>query len=222
MFFFSRFRNIHFLHFLPFYLVTLLPCYLVTFFSSCNDSYTPKPRGYFRIDLPEKRYQVFDSTFPYTFEFPAYADITADSSKIAEPYWINIRYKPFHATLHLSYKVIQGNLATYLNDAHTLVNKHIPKANAITQREFTDPAHRVFGLVYNIRGTDAASSYQFYLTDSLKKFVRGALYFNIVPNNDSLAPVIDFLTKDMEHMINTFRWKDLGAGRFKTVSEKNK
>ncbi|MEI7724387.1 MAG: gliding motility lipoprotein GldD [Bacteroidota bacterium] len=175
--------------------------------SSCSDSYTPKPRGYFRIDLPKRAYQVFDTTFPYTFEYPDYAIITADSSKMAEPYWINISYKPFNATLHFSYKVIKGNLTQYLNDSHTLVNKHIPKANAISQREFLDPVHRVFGLVYDIRGADAASPYQFYLTDSVSEFVRGALYFNRTPNNDSLAPVIDFLKTDIEHMINTFRWR---------------
>jgi len=184
-----------------FFLFLLLAC-------SCHDNYAPKPRGYFRIDLPERKYQVFDSTFPYSFEYPVYADITADNSKMAEPFWINLGYTPFHATLHISYKVIEGNLANYLNDAHTLVNKHIPKANAITQREFVDRAHHVYGLVYDIRGADAASSYQFYLTDSITKFVRGALYFNMVPNNDSLAPVIDFLKVDLEHMINTFRWKE--------------
>jgi gliding motility-associated lipoprotein GldD len=187
--------------FLPLFTLLLL---LV---ASCSDSYAPKPRGYFRIDLPERSYRVFDSTCPYSFEYPCYADIVADSSKMAEPCWINIRYRPFNATLHFSYKVITGNLNKYLNDAHTLVNKHIPKANAISQREFLDPAHRVYGLVYDIRGADAASPYQFYLTDSVSKFVRGALYFNQIPNNDSLAPVIDFLKKDMEHMINTFRWK---------------
>ena len=174
---------------------------------SCSEHYTPKPRGYFRIDLPEQKYQSFDSNFPYSFDYPVYADISADSSKMAEPYWINIRYKPFHATLHISYKVVNGNLANYLNDAHTLVNKHIPKANAITQREYIDRSNQVFGLVYDIRGADAASSYQFYLTDSITSFVRGALYFNMVPNNDSLAPVIEFLKRDVEHMINTFRWK---------------
>ncbi|MCX6269041.1 MAG: gliding motility lipoprotein GldD [Bacteroidetes bacterium] len=189
----------------------LLPIFFILFLlvTSCSDGYSPKPRGYFRIDLPERRYQVFDSTFPYTFEYPVYADISIDSSKLAEPYWINIRYKPFNATLHFSYKVIRGNLLKYLDDAHTLVNKHIPKANAISQREFVDPAHRVFGLVYDIRGSDAASPYQFYLTDSISEFVRGALYFNRVPNNDSLAPVIEFLKTDMEHMINTLRWKPI-------------
>ena len=176
--------------------------------ASCSNSYAPKPRGYFRIDLPKREYQVFDTTFPYSFEYPVYADIVADSSKLAEPYWVNICYKPFNATLHFSYKVVTGNLAQYLNDAHTLVNKHIPKANSISQREYVDTAHRVFGLVYDIRGADAASSYQFYLTDSVSEFVRGALYFNQFPNNDSLAPVIEFLKGDIEHMINTFRWKN--------------
>ena len=190
------------MRFIPLFFLLLL---LIT---SCSDSYAPKPRGYFRIDLPEHSYRVFDTTFPYTFEYPVYADISADSSKLAEPFWINIHYRKFNATLHFSYKVIKGNLARYLNDAHTLVNKHIPKANSISQRAYADADHRVFGLVYDIRGANAASPYQFYLTDSVSEFVRGALYFNQVPNNDSLAPVIDFLEKDMEQMINTFRWKN--------------
>ena len=175
--------------------------------TSCQDSYVPKPRGYYRIDFPVKEYRQFDTTFPFTFEYPLYAKIIRDSSKMAEPYWINIVYYPYNAQLHISYKPISNNLATYLNDAHTLVNKHIPKANAISQREYVDTVEKVYGLVYEISGSDAASTYQFYLTDSTRHFVRGALYFDLVPNNDSLAPVISFLKKDVEHMINTFRWK---------------
>ncbi len=187
--------------------VILLLYFALLFLGSCTNEYTPKPRGYFRIDLPDRKYQIFDSTFPYTFEYPVYAKILADSSKMAEPFWINIHYPEFHAQLHLSYKVINHNLTQYLDDSRNLVNKHIPKANAITQREYLDTANRVFGLVYDIRGSDAASTYQFYLTDSLSRFVRGALYFDLIPNNDSLAPVIDFLKSDLEHMISTFKWK---------------
>ena len=195
---------------LPRYLIMRFPLFLLLLLAcSCSEHYTPKPRGYFRIDLPMQKYQPFDSSYPFSFEYPVYAAIASDSSKMAEPYWINIEYKPFHATLHISYKVIRGNLARYLEDAHTMVNKHIPKANAITQREFIDKQNHVYGLVYDIRGTDAASSYQFYLTDSVNNFVRGALYFNMVPNNDSLAPLIDFLKADVAHMIGTFRWKEL-------------
>ena len=178
-------------------------------FASCQNSYVPKPRGYYRIDFPGKEYRLFDTTFPYTFEYPVYAKIVRDSSRGAEPFWINIVYYPFNAQLHISYKTINNNLATYLNDSHTLVNKHIPKANAISQREYVDSIEKVYGLVYEITGSDAASTYQFYLTDSTWNFVRGALYFDLVPNNDSLAPVIAFLKTDVEHMITTFRWKKI-------------
>ena len=174
---------------------------------SCNSSYMPKPRGYFRIDFPEKKYSKFDTTFPFTFEYPVYSTIVADQSKGAEPYWINIVYKPFNAQLHISFKVIQNNLQKYLEDTRMLVNKHIPKANSITRREYSDPVQKVYGLIYEIKGSEAASACQFYVTDSTDNFVRGALYFDLVPNNDSLAPVIDFLKSDIEHMINTFKWK---------------
>jgi len=177
---------------------------------SCGENYVPKPRGYFRIDFPEKEYRKFDNNFPYTFEYPFYSKIVRDSSSLAEPYWINIVYNSFHAQLHISYKVINGNLKNYLQDSRTLVNKHIPKANSISQREFVDPVNKVYGLVYNINGADAASTIQFYLTDSTSNFLRGALYFELVPNNDSLSPVIDFLKDDIEHLITTFRWKNPG------------
>ncbi len=188
--------------------VFFLAAVILVVLTSCQNSYVPKPRGYYRIDFPEKEYRQFDTTFPFTFEYPVYAKIVRDSSKMAEPYWINIVYYPYNAQLHISYKTISNNLTTYLNDAHTLVNKHIPKASAISQREYIDPVEKVYGLVYEISGSDAASTYQFYLTDSTRHFVRGALYFDLVPNNDSLAPVISFLKKDVEHMITTFRWKE--------------
>jgi gliding motility-associated lipoprotein GldD len=187
----------------------ILVAFLLFGLFSCQNNYVPKPRGYYRIDFPQKEYRLFDTTFPFTFEYPVYGKIVRDSSKMAEPYWINIVYSPFNAQLHISYKVINKNLETYLNDAHTLVDKHIPKANAISQREYVDTTEKVFGLVYEITGSDAASTYQFYLTDSTKNFVRGALYFDLVPNNDSLSPVIDFLKKDVEYMIATFRWKKI-------------
>lgn len=179
---------------------------LITAFA-CQTNYVPKPAGYYRIDFPEKEYKKFDTTFPYSFEYPVYSFIVPDTSKIAEPYWINIVYPDFHAQLHISYKSIHGNLATYLEDAHTLVNKHIQKANAIVQREYIDETNKVYGLVYEIKGSDAASPCQFYLTDSTNSFMRAALYFDLIPNNDSLRPVIDFLKQDIDHMISTFRWK---------------
>lgn len=180
----------------------------IVFIYSCGDDYVPKPRGYFRLDLPEKEYLKFDTTYPYTFDYPAYSKICPDNSVNNETYWLNITYPDFKGTLHLSYKPINNNLETYLDNAREFANKHIPKANAINQNLFVDHEKKVYGLIYDIEGNKAASPYQFYLTDSTSHFVRGALYFSITPNNDSLSPVISFIKKDIERMINSFSWKN--------------
>jgi gliding motility-associated lipoprotein GldD len=176
--------------------------------ASCGSDYYPKPRGYMRIALPEKEYVKFDTTYPFTFEYPVYSQFVPDTDVNAEPYWFNIDFPQFNGQLNVSYKPIDNNVVKYLEDTRTLVMKHIPKANAIESKQFIDKENNIFGLTYSISGTEAASPFQFYLTDSTKNFVRGALYFNTVPNNDSLAPVIDFLKQDIIHMIETFRWKD--------------
>lgn len=181
--------------------------------SSCKtEPYAPKPRGYFRIDLPEKQYVLLDTVFPYSFEYPTYASVSPDLHSPNEKFWINLNFKPFHATLYLSYKNVKGNLISYLEDAHTLVTKHIPKADAIYDSLIVDRKRNVFGLTYKIEGNGAASPYQFFLTDSTTHFLRGALYFNIVPNNDSLQPIIDFIEKDIEHLVETLQWKALPPG----------
>ncbi len=174
---------------------------------SCNNEYYPKPRGYFRIDLPQKSYRIFDSAYPYSFEYPVYSKIVPDTSPDAEPYWINIVFPQFKAEVYFSYKKVNGNLGKYLEDTRSMVMKHIPKASSIENKAYENPDRNVFGLTYTISGVEAASPYQFYLTDSTKNFIRGALYFNVVPNNDSLAPVIDFLKEDINHMIESFGWK---------------
>lgn len=183
--------------------------FLLILIYSCTSDYYPKPNGYFRIDLPEKKYTVFDSAYPYTFEIPVYSMITADTDPMAERYWINIEFPQFKGKVHLSYKQIDGNLNQYLEDTRTMVMKHIPKASAIENKVYENPVRKVYGLTYTISGTAAASPYQFYLTDSTKNFVRGALYFNTTPNNDSLAPVIEFLKEDVNHLIETFEWKGM-------------
>lgn len=173
----------------------------------CGDTYMPKPRGYFRIDLPEKEYQVFDTTYPYTFEYPVYANISPDNNVANEPYWINIDYPLFKGRIHISYKAVNNNLSKYTEDAHALVMKHIPKASAIEEIRIDNEKADVHGLIYDIKGSGTASVYQFFITDSTHHFVRGALYFHVLPNNDSLAPVIDFVKGDIQHMLESFRWK---------------
>ena len=179
---------------------------IVLLIVSCNQNYTPLPRGYFRIDLPKHDYKISDTTFPYSFEYPTYAKLNKLTDNPNQKYWVNLVFPQFKATIYISYKYVDGNLITYLEDAYTLVSKHIPKADAINDSLIADKARNLYGLTYKIEGSGTASPYQFFVTDSATHFLRGALYFEIVPNNDSLEPVIDFITDDIKHLINTLEW----------------
>jgi gliding motility-associated lipoprotein GldD len=179
---------------------------IVLCLSSCRHNDIPKPRGYYRIDFPEKKYHLFDSVYPFSFEYPIYGKIVKDTDRNAEPFWMNVEFKQYKAKIHLSYKPVNKNVTKFIEDAHTLAYKHSIKADAIDENLVTDEKRKVYGLVYEIRG-NAASSVQFYVTDSLKNYLRGSLYFETQPNKDSLSPAIDFFRKDILHLIETLKWK---------------
>lgn len=188
------------------HLSTFIIIVLYTFIIGCQSTPIPKPRGYFRLDFPDKQYRVFDSIFPYKFQYPAYGKIVKDKYDANEKYWINIDFPLYKAKIHISYKEVHGNIDTLIEDIRTLAYKHTIKADAINEKLFSNPNKKVYGTLYDIRG-DAASSFQFFVTDSAKHFLRGALYFSVHPNKDSLAPAIDFFGKDMIHLIETLEWK---------------
>ena len=175
--------------------------------SSCSDVPQPKPRGYFRIALPDKQYVSLDSMSYYSFEYPVYSTITPDFHSIEEKEWINIEFPSFKGTIHLSYKKVENNLSDYIEDSYQMITKHITKATGIRDSVVIDADRNVYGLMYFLEGEGVASPLQFYLTDSVSHFMRGSLYFNVYPNNDSLRPVIDFITNDARHLVNTLNWK---------------
>ncbi len=177
--------------------------------SSCEDDevvYSPKPRGYFRIDMPVKEYKVYDDFCPFTFEYPTYAVIKRDKHKGAEPCWLNVEFPKFRATIHLSYKKVENNISTYLEDARNFAVKHQVKATGMNESVIIRDSSNVYGLLYDIEG-NTASALQFYMTDSTKHFLRGALYFNATPNIDSIKLVLDFIRLDVLQMIKTTKWK---------------
>ncbi len=183
---------------------------LVSVLASCHEAYTPKPRGYVKVNYPEKSYQEFDTNAPFTFEYPSYAKIVPDTASGAEPYWYNILFPSLNATIYLSYKKVHNNLQDFIQDSRTLVYKHTIKAEAIDESLIRDDKRHVFGILYDLKG-NTASSLQFFVTDSTRHFLRGSLYFNSEPNKDSLAPVIQFIRKDVTHLINTLHWKQAGT-----------
>lgn len=187
----------------------LIIFFILLMMFACGGDYYPKPRGNFRIDLPAKEYKRFDAGFPYAFDHPVYSRILlSPASGSGNDYWMNIDFPHFRGKIHLSYKPIENNLNEYIEDTRTMALKHIPKASGIKTDNYSDKDKKVYGLTYAIDGVEAASPFQFYVTDSVSHFVRGALYFSTVPNNDSLAPVIEFLKADIRHMIESFEWKE--------------
>jgi gliding motility-associated lipoprotein GldD len=208
-------------------IVASVICLAVLF--SCNSPYTPKPRAYFKIDLPEHKYQVYDTPgYPYSFEYPVYASVSKDTTMFDDnpdnPYWINIDFPQFRGRIYVSYKTIGGR-STYKvktengykdsvvtntfeglrEEAFKMTFKHTLKASSIDDSLFTT-ANGISGVYFSVGG-NAATGNQFFLTDSTNNFLRGALYFDVSPNSDSLQPVNDFLQQDVRHLINSFSWK---------------
>ena len=180
---------------------------------ACNSDFTQKRKGYYRIEFPEKRYQSFDQPgYPYSFEYPVYANIIKDSTFFDDPtenpWWINIDVPQFAGRIYISYKEIRSRpqLDSLVNDAFKMASrKHVEIATGIDQSELKTP-NGVEGIYFSLHGNTATAN-QFFLTDSTEHFLRGALYFDSAPNADSLGIVNDFLKKDLMHLINTLKWK---------------
>jgi hypothetical protein len=197
---------------------------------SCNSTYTSKKQGYYKIDLPKKDYLKFDKPgFPYSFEYPVYATIDQDSLYIdrtgKDPYSININFPQLNGKIYITYKVIGGTsnykvkdstgkyrdsigkntFQNLVNDSYNLTYKNDIKANSIEDSVMHTP-NGITGIFFRLSGS-VATSRQFLLSDTTHNFLRGALYFDASPNEDSLRPVNNFLEQDMKHIINTLRWK---------------
>ena len=172
----------------------------------CEKEYTPKPRGYFRIEFPAKDYHNLNQDFPYSFEIAGYSKVFRDTGANTEPYWITISTPENKADLHLSYAQIDNNLVKHIEESRRLAYDHSIKADAIEEQLFINPEKKVYGTIYYIEG-NAASPIQFFLTDSTQHFLRGALYIREIPNIDSIRPVVDFLRPDIIHLIETTSWK---------------
>ncbi len=179
------------------------------FLANCTSDYSPKPRGYFSIKFPEKKYQSYEGTCPYSFDYPAYAKVLPDTQRGAKPCWLDVSYPQFNGKVHLSYETIKSeeHFNQLVEDARTFAFKHTVKATAIDEGVIAYPERKIYGTYYSIDG-NTASSIQFFLTDSTKNYLRGALYFNEQPRQDSIQPVLDFVKKDIDVMIKSFKWKN--------------
>lgn len=191
-------------------LFTLLVLFSSFLFSCGNDqqAYVPRPKGFNRIDLPAQTYQKLTEKHPYTFEYSKSARVVPDTFATAQKDWIFIYYPQFKANIQLTYKDINNDpkrLQDYINDSFKLTGKHQVRASSIQAQKLVT-TNDLTAMIFKIEG-DVPSPYQFYTTDSTKHFLRGAIYFSTATKNDSLAPVVNFIQKDMVHLLNTLQWR---------------
>lgn len=186
--------------------LTLIAIILLT--AACTSDYVPKPKGFNRIDMPAPAYVSLPDTFPYDFEYSQRAKLYPDTSYNAEPYWLNIYYPEHTANIQLTYKAVNDDrerLETMLEDAYRLTANHQVKASSIDEAVIGTPSGKR-ALIAELSG-EVPSQFQFYITDSTDHFLRGALYFRTATANDSLAPIIEYIKRDMIHLLNTLEWE---------------
>jgi gliding motility-associated lipoprotein GldD len=179
----------------------------------CRHVPVPKPRGHFRIDLPQHKYVEFNGNsgknlnIPLSFEYPAYGQLIFQGEHGSDPGWFDIEFPAYKAKIYLTYKDVKNDLDSLLDQSYNLnVKYHVAKADAIKEQVFSNNENKVYGILYDLKG-NTASAVEFYVTDSLSHYLRGSLYFSAEPNADSLAPVINFFREDIMHLIETLKWK---------------
>lgn len=185
--------------------IILLICF------SCGNDTLPKPNAYLRLDYPEADYKTFNPGFPFTFEKNELASevrariLTADSASLG----VDLIYPSLKGTIYLTYKKINNSpeqLRNLLRDAQGFTQEHTQKADEIAEQLYESKEHDVYGMFYEVGG-NAASQSQFYVTDSINHFLTGSLYFYAKPNYDSILPAANYLQKDIQHIMETLRWK---------------
>lgn len=169
---------------------------------SCGKDSLPKPSGELRLEYPKAKYQPFTSSCPFTFEYSDFARIEQGKQNC----WYYIHYPKMKAKVFITYFPIKNDFDLHIKEAEKMVYEHTIKASSIQTKSFSYPNEKVYGNFYELKG-QSASNIQFYATDSTKHFVTANLYFNTRPKPDSLAPAIDYIKKDMLHMLDTFQWK---------------
>mgnify|MGYP001079197700 CR=1 FL=1 len=173
----------------------------------CDDQVVqPKPSGYYRIDLPTRKYEQWKSNCPFEFKVSDQSEVL-ESKKNNEDCYFDLSYPDFNATVYLSYLPVKNNLKSLVDQEYDLREKHNAFSTGVSERLYKDEQNKVSAMLFDLKGVKAATPLQFFITDSVNHFFRGALYFYNSPNNDSLSPVIKYIREDIDTLVASFKWK---------------
>lgn len=172
-----------------------------------------------------------DVTLPFLFEANQCAELTLKRPRLVETVedygvmnvikpmrlkegsfnevWLDIKYPQWNGVVFLTYKRLKGSddLRGQVDTSSRKLEQHYQFSSGVEEQGYEDRENKVYGTVYYLKGPRVASTCQFWMTDSTRHFLRGALFLNTTPNNDSLAPVIDYIQADIEHLVETLRWR---------------
>ncbi|MGY5352098.1 gliding motility lipoprotein GldD [Wenyingzhuangia sp. IMCC45533] len=176
---------------------------LVLIVSSCSTkSTTPKPNAFLKLEYPKVAYFTIKDDIPYSFERSELSEFVHKKNG-----WSNLFYPSLNAEISITYQPIANNLTQLIKDAEKLTYKHTLKADNIDVYPFENSTNKVYARLFTLTG-DVASPIQFQVTDSVKNFIYGSLYFNTRPNYDSILPAINYINNDIKHLIETLEWKN--------------
>lgn len=183
---------------------------ILLFLLACQETYyTPKPFGYHLLEFEPHRYQALKEKHPYTFLVSEYALVQPDRHYLARDHWIEIYYPDHKAVINISYKPVNhstDSLAHFFETSLRLTQKHHIRASSIDEYTLkTDKGYHA--IIHELKG-NIPSPMQFIVTDTVAHFLRATLYFPYSDKNDSIAPVIDYLKKDMLKMLHSTEWVD--------------
>ncbi|QDO93475.1 gliding motility lipoprotein GldD [Formosa sediminum] len=188
---------------------TLILLFLISVIA-CADDPTPKPNAYLRLSYPEANYEKANLEVPFTFDKNKLASqVGVKKMGGQDNYGVNIEYSNLKGTIFLTYKNINEDskhLMEFIKDAQNFTQKHTIKADEIVEQVYINDERKVYGMFYEVGG-NAASQSQFYVTDSVKHFLTGSLYFYAKPNYDSILPAAKYLEKDIRQIMESVSWK---------------
>lgn len=189
----------------------VMAIFVVSLISSCGHrgDETPKPQAYLRIDLPPHSYTLCDTAaLPFVFD-QSNISVLDWKKSTANDKWFTLSYPKYKGYVFMTYKHIRNlyDLRAQIDTSYQFVEGHFSYSSGIDENKFMDKGNNLYGTTYHLKGQNVASTYQFWLTDSVSHFLRGALYIDCTPNNDSLAPVLEYLQDDINHLIESIRWR---------------
>ncbi|WP_311195785.1 gliding motility lipoprotein GldD [Antarcticibacterium sp. 1MA-6-2] len=161
----------------------LILFFLSSVLISCKEENLPKPKAFLALNYPEAVYSEYKPDCSYSFEINNLSRVAPARNNVS--CWLNINYPLLDATVFITYQQVNNNIDSLLMDAQKLPLQHTIKADFIEGDVYTNEQNKTYGMFYEVDG-DAASQAQFYVTDSVKHFITGSLYFNEKPNFDSI------------------------------------